>query len=388
MKRALLLLIACLLLGAETFAQDQYNIEHTIQSKAFDKERTIKVLLPNRYFRDTTGTFLVTYVLDAQYDAFWEMAKQNINYMVDCYMVIPMIVVGIPSDDRGDEFRPPATKLQQHLKEEVFPLIEANYRVKDFRTIVGHSWGGAFVTSTLFSAQADMFDAYIAIGPSIGFRKNWIMQQADSILQTQPQLGKFLYCSNGTVGRREKQFRKQVEILDSIITTHANPTLAWATELIEGTDHWSCVIPSFNDGLCKMSRNYFTDQTVLEGFADNPQQGLREQIKTFYQQQEQHFGFTFEPSVRYIRFVGDDFRDTENYSAAVDIYQWGLEKAPDNIRLHINLADTYDKMEDQALAKAALTKVQNMLEVQKEALEESFYADFVEWTKERLAKYQ
>jgi predicted alpha/beta superfamily hydrolase len=146
-------------------AQNKSEIEHTVTSEVFGKERKVKVFLPNRYQRDSISKFAVTYVLDAQHQIFWDAAKGNIGYMVDNYSVMPMIVVGVVSDSRGPEFNPKSTKLQTHLQNEIFPLIEKNYRTDGFRAIVGHSWGGAFVGNTIFSEKRDMFDAYIGISP-------------------------------------------------------------------------------------------------------------------------------------------------------------------------------------------------------------------------------
>ena len=120
------------LFSSTLFAQDKQNIEHKFYSEAFQKERRVRVFLPERYFKDTTQQFIVTYILDAQSDALWEMAKGNIGYMVRNYSVIPMIAIGIVSDNRGDEFDPDETTLNKHLREEVFPLIENTYRVRHF----------------------------------------------------------------------------------------------------------------------------------------------------------------------------------------------------------------------------------------------------------------
>jgi len=252
-----------------TIAQTESEIEHTITSEVFGKERKIKVFLPNRYRRDTISNFAVTYVLDAQHQIFWDAAKGNIGYMVDNYSVMPMIVVGVVSDNRDPEFNPKSDKLQNHLKNEIFPLIEKNYRTDGFRAIVGHSWGGAFVGNTMFSDKRDMFDAYIGISPSFGDKDNIIVKRADSLLKNNAKFGKYLYFSHGDVGRREIEFAGYVNSIDSLLKKYPNNTIAWQPRPIERVGHWQIVGPSICDGLISMSRNYFADQKVMEDFAKN-----------------------------------------------------------------------------------------------------------------------
>ena len=147
-SQSLILLLSFLI--QFSFAQDQQDFEHTMNSKVFEKERKVKVFLPKRYLRDSISKFAVTYVLDAQHQMFWDVIRGNSSYMIDNYSVMPMIIVGIVSDNRGSEFNPQNDKLRQHIKDEVFPLIEKEYRVDNFRAIVGHSWGVAFVGNTIF----------------------------------------------------------------------------------------------------------------------------------------------------------------------------------------------------------------------------------------------
>ena len=201
--RILAVLLFVLCINAFSYAQEGKTIEHIIQSEAFGKERKIYVHLPKKYFNYETDSFMVVYVLDAQSDQYWNMATGNMDYLVNNHEVVPMIAVGIVSDNRGPEFVPmpnngddfkgTAHLLQQSLKEEIFPLIEENYRVSDCRAIVGHSRGGAFITHTLFSENSDMFDAYIGISPATQYFDGQIPKEIAADLQKGKTYNKFLY---------------------------------------------------------------------------------------------------------------------------------------------------------------------------------------------------
>lgn len=368
-------------------AQKSTEVDHQIQSIAFDTERNIRVFLPERYYRDTSQEFIVTYVLDAQSDDLWNMAKGNIGYLVRQYQVIPMIAVGIVSENRGNEFSPNSPKLSEHLRKEVIPLIEKEYRVNDFRIIIGHSWGGAFIGNTLFSEQSDLFDAYIGISPSLGAIDGRIFRQADSLLQTQKPFGKYLYCSSGDFGIRELESRQEVLEMDSIIRRSPHPTLQWEYEVFEGTDHWSCVIPSINHGLIKVSRNYFADGQVVKELATIQKEGIKKEIAAFYRKQNDLFGFTFHPSARYWEFIADDFRQLEQWDVAKDLYLMSIEGGNERVACYFNLASTFEGMGDISNTIAYLKRTDTQADKQKENISDGFYTSIKKEVKERLEKY-
>ena len=142
--RITFLLLGLLISGLHLHAQESRDTTFIIDSEAFGGERKVHVHLPERYLRLPTDTFMGVYALDGHYEQYWSMAKSNLAYLVDNSQVLPMIIVGIHHDNRGRELIPAnldtlstennngqAHLLQQHLREEVFPLIEATYRVNN-----------------------------------------------------------------------------------------------------------------------------------------------------------------------------------------------------------------------------------------------------------------
>lgn len=370
-------------------AQDQNNneFEHIIDSKVFEKERKVRVFLPETYSRDSTSTYAVTYILDAQSDKFWHVATGNIGYMVDNYSVMPMIVVGVVSDNRGSEFSPENTELHEHLQNEIFPLVEANYRTDGFRAVVGHSWGGAFIGNTIFSDKRDMFDAYIGISPSFGDTDNVIVKHADSLLKLNTNFGKYLYLSHGDVGRREVEFKGYVNSIDALLKKYPNKTIAWQPKPIAGVGHWQIVGPSMCDGILSMSRNYFADQKVIEDLSRGVNGDLKPYIDNFNKTQKEIFGYIHEASAGYLNFVANDFRDLDNYDTALALYNLALEKSPNSVRIHVNICDLYDKMDRKDLAKPAFLKTQKLLEEQKSEVSDNYYKNVSEWIQEKLDSY-
>jgi predicted alpha/beta superfamily hydrolase len=367
-------------------AQNQQNILHTIQSKVFGKEREIKVFLPERYFRDSTSKFITVYVLDAQDEQVWNMVKSNIDYLVSRYSIIPAIVIGIVSESRGKEFRPPSTNLINHFSEEVFSIIENNYRTMPLKVLIGHSLGGAFVGNTLFSEHSDLFNSYIAISPSLDINNKIIFKNADSILNSKKDFKKFFYFSSGNVGF-ESEFVHNVEQMDSLLTKYQPLNLSWKSNFFKGKDHFSALIPALNDGLLSLSRNYFVDQKIIEDFALNKSYSISKQLSSYYKLQEENFGFSFKPSDNYLKMVADDFNEKELYDLAVQIYQIVLENGANDVKLYFSLADAYDKKGDIDSAKKTFIKSLKLLEEQKEKVSEAYYRDILKWANQKLESY-
>lgn len=376
------------LLPVFTSAQDQQHFEHDIASSVFDAERKIRVFLPERYFRDTTMEFMVTYVLDAQSDQVWNMACGNIDYLVSKFNVIPMIAVGVVSPNRSAEFNPESDDLRKHLSQEVFQLIQEKYRVQPFRAVVGHSWGGAFIGKTLFSEYCDMFDAYIGLSPSFDAIDNVIYKAADSLLQTNRPFRKFLFYSYGEVGF-EAEYKYTSVKMDSLLGQHPNETLAWESRFYPKMDHFSAFNPALNDALVSMSRNYFADQLFVEQLIQAGEKNLLSRIKQFNQEQEANFGYAFSAPPNYYRMVASDLmRQEKDYDYALVLLNWVLEKDPDNVRLLVNIADAYVRTDDRKNGIPAIENALAKIEVHKDQVSERYYEAITKWLKEKLEAFK
>lgn len=375
MKNLCLFLLLIVSLSYAQEAQTRY-FEHSIDSKVFGEERQIRVFIPERYLENPEQEFSTVYVLDAQSDQFWDMARGNIDYLVYQSQIIPMITVGIVSPDRGFDFNPNNDQLSRHFRDEVFTLINEKYRVNDHTIVIGHSWGGAYIGNTIFNEYNDLFDAYIGISPSFDALNGVIPKQADSVLSTRPQLKKFLYATSGDMGYREAESLYGIQQMDSIFKRYPNPTLWWQHEVIENTGHWTCVIPSINNGLVALSQVYSADKKVFEDMAANDFLSIADQYPIFKKSKTKNFGFFYEPSFGYLRHVADDFREQGNAEAASDMYLMSINAGNDDVVTYFNLAQTYEALQNTAKAKPLYDKCLVLIEEQKERRSERWYTAF------------
>jgi len=343
-----------LLFANFSIAQEEqdFEIDHVIKSDAFGDDRKITVYLPPSYYRYEDVKYTVTYVLDGHYDPFIDLVVKNIEYGTNNAKYTPTIVVGIHAKQRGWEFSFPeisdeddenyeggrGPQLQEHFREEVFPLVESQYpRTLPFRNIVGHSSGGGFVLHTLFSEQKDLFDGYIGISPALRPGEHTVYSDSRARLASGETFSKFVYCSTGTLGEREVLFGSALDSLEMILETHPDHGMKWNRKTFGETGHWTCVSPSIGDAMVQLTRSYRVDEKLFYDFAANANVSISEQVDEFYANVEKEFGFKDLPSPGYLHGIAIDLRDRKMFKQAMEIYEWGVQQYPENYTLRKSL---------------------------------------------------
>lgn len=382
--RFLLCLTVFGFLSFTSLSQNTFDFDYTLNSEAFGKERKFYVHVPELYYEKEDISFGVVYVLDAQAPAFYNNAKSIIDYLVWSYQVMPLIVVGIYSDDRGPEFIPidkmnpenggTSHILQNHIRNEVFPFIREKFRVNSFRALIGHSRGGAFIASTLFGEQRDMFNAYLAISPSMGYLKGQILNDVAENIEKKPKYDAFLYASYGSVGSIEQNNETYVHYLDSLWNRYPNPNMHWISKKFEGTSHWGVVAPSVADGILEMNRAYQVDQFLVEKFVKQSDNNLSKQMEEYYSAQQEKLGWTSPLNASDLRYYGTQLSENEKYLPALELLGMAMEKDPFNINTYFNMAWAYRELNRMEEAKAMYLRGKEMLQ-QNESNKDKVYID-------------
>ncbi len=397
----LLALSLTLSLGAQ--AEQPFEIEHTITSQAFGDERKITIYLPPNYYERPEEKYNITYVLDGHYDPLIDLVVKTIEYNTNTRNYIPTIVVGIHAKNRGWEFSAPlpgesdddeyeggrAPELQEHLEDEVIPFVEKLYpEVFDFRTLIGHSSGGAFVLYTLFSDKPDIFDGYISISPGLRPGEDRILEEAAERLSSGATYRKFLYVSAGTVGEQEDTFGGAVRRLEALLQKHPDHGLLWYPEIFEGEDHFTVVPMTVNGGMLALARSFRVDEAVLTQLADRNEPDIAGWLDDFYERRQKNYGFTVVPSARTLYRTGQFMGESGDADAALDIFSWGLDKYPDDFFLTYHYGNLLKKEGKKADARMVWQKCQKLLENLKGDISEIRYNDRAKLLKQELEKLE
>ena len=151
---------------------------HRIRSVALGEDRPYFVYQPAGARR---GPMPIIILLDG--DAHFHHTTGIVRFLADQGRMPPALVVAVPNTtDRTRDLTPPllgsgderrafptaggADRMLRFLGEELLPEVERTYGASPFRVLVGHSFGGLFATHAIF-ARPDLFQAYIAISPSL-----------------------------------------------------------------------------------------------------------------------------------------------------------------------------------------------------------------------------
>lgn len=180
------LFILLMILGLNLNAQSDFDI--SINSKILETERKIKIHLPKSYENSDDKTYPLILVLDSENTFYFTVGNTEIMYDPDPdFELIPeAIVVGIYQNYSMDEttynlirgkdamwnentgmFSKNSKLFSGFVTEEVLPYLKSNYKIGEFKAILGWSLTASFISSMLLENDHH-FDAYILLSP------NWV----------------------------------------------------------------------------------------------------------------------------------------------------------------------------------------------------------------------
>lgn len=208
-----LLLLACFFLSLTLMAQgDGTPIEigksYTIQSEILGQERPLMVYLPDGY-AESDKRYPVMYLLDGGGN--FHHTTASVKFLARNGRIPQMIVVGIPNtDDRTRDLTPPteadkanfptaggAENMLSFIEQEAMSFVKDNFRVNNYKMLVGHSFGGLFAIHTLLH-HPEIFNSYIAISPSLWWDdQSLVLEQTDDFFANNQGLDGHLYMTMG-----------------------------------------------------------------------------------------------------------------------------------------------------------------------------------------------
>jgi len=247
------------------------TITKKLTSDFFEKERTVKIVLPDNY--DAKKTYPVIYTLDGY--GLFHITSSYAYYLMK-YDVIPQsIVVSLYHNDRNYETSPnyglnvniPVTdflegsdNLKNHLIHEIVPLIDQGFSTSGFSVLIGHSNTATFVNEIITEAESP-FQAYIAITPDL------LQEQIDFleeyITPNSPQLSYFV--SSGT---KDDPYRLETGRQLDTVFNNAPSNFKGQFKSYEA-GHMDLVPKSLNDALMFVFSEYRNFSEVKEAMKED-----------------------------------------------------------------------------------------------------------------------
>lgn len=218
----------------------------TIESSSFNETRSFFVRVPESYHTGAIN-LPVIYTLDGR--GYFDSTKAIVAKLGNAHMMPDSIVVAIENKNRYKDLRRPGSiKLINFIKNEVIPYINKNYRTSSYTILAGNSLGGTFVIETLIKEQ-DLFNAYIAISPVIGFEKTLPLVDLENFFKLNSKLDGYLYFA---MGNEKNPYDKTIPEFEEILKQHAAKTFRWEYQQFPDENHVAVSIPGYYFGLRKL----------------------------------------------------------------------------------------------------------------------------------------
>jgi predicted alpha/beta superfamily hydrolase len=392
--------ILLIFLGMEACSQSDNKIvigkTERIYSKLLNENRTIWVHLPssmnNHIF--SASQYPVVYLLDgdAHFSSVTGMIEQftEVNGNTLCP---EMIVVGITNTDRIRDLTPSHTQLNfqgdssqpstsgggevfiSFIEKELIPHIDSLYPTAPYRIFIGHSLGGLTVMNTLIH-HPGIFNAYLAIDPSMWWDRQALLKQTGSVLMQNNFKGKTLFLGvantmspgmDTAMVRKDTSLNTQhirsILLLADALKKAPENGLRWEYKYYDEDTHGSVPLISEYDGL-RFIFNYFSFRNNNQLFDNSvPANKAVALVSDHYKKISQEMGYEVLPPERYVNNLGYGFLQAKQNEKAYAFFKLNIDNYPKSGNAFDSMGDYYIDMNDKEKAgdyfKKALTLFNN-----------------------------
>ena len=210
---------------------------YVLPTAVMGQTREINVWLPPGYDK-SSQTYPVLYVLDGGQDQDFHHISGIAQLGTIVGTTRDVIVVGVASVDRRNELALPtenaeliaryptqgqSDRFRRFISDEVMPFIEGRFRTSGETALMGESLAGLFVVET-FLKEPQMFDAYVAVSPSLWWDGGRLARQAGAHLRDHSNDPRTLILTMGDEGPEAATL---METLTGNLRQYAMPGVMW-----------------------------------------------------------------------------------------------------------------------------------------------------------------
>jgi predicted alpha/beta superfamily hydrolase len=362
---------------------------HSIYSNILKENRIIWVHVPGNPDRKSSigQHYPVVYLLDGDAHFASVMGLMQQLSEVNGNTLFPeMILVGILNTDRMRDLTPTAVsstfygdsssvstsgggeKFTEFLERELIPHIDSLYPTAPYRIMIGHSLGGLMTINTLIHHD-QLFNAYLAIDPSMWWDGQKLLQQADTALSQNRFNGKSLFLSIANTmppGMDTAMVRKDttgntlhirsiLKLSDDLKKNKENG-LTWSYKYYEQDNHGSVPLISEYNGLRfifdfyrfpaseRLFDNNFTAASAIAA------------VNEHYKHISGQMGYGVLPTEGYINGLGYNFLQRKMYSKAEAFFMLNIKNFPKSANVYDSMGDYYVATGDTQNAKSNYVK--------------------------------
>lgn len=380
MKTLFLVLLSFTILSASAQKKDNKIVIGTIDtvySNILKEKRTILVHIPDG---DKNQRYPVLYILDGE--SHFQSAVAIVQQMAG---VIPdMIVIGITNTIRERDLTPTHIKPDKlvgpsdanisgggeafigFIEKELIPFIDNKYPSAPYRVFSGHSLGGLTVVNALIN-HMDLFNAYIAIDPSLWWDNEKLLKQAENEIASRNFKGKSLFVGfannmppgidtntvmNDTTNNNTLVTRSVLPFINALKNLK-NKELRWGYKFYPNERHGTIELNAEYDAL-RYLFNYYQFRTSQ--FDGHPELNVDSVLADHFNKISGYFGFKVNPPEDLVNNLAYDAMGQHKSVEAYKLFKRNIENYPNSANAYDSLGDFYAGEGNKAKAIEAYSK--------------------------------
>jgi len=331
----------------------------TLHSEILREDRPLSIRLPSDYGR-TPLSYPVVYLLYGDHtEGYFAETVFSLERLEGGAEIPDFILVGIHNTDRYGNLLPVkfdgspggADAFMDFLEKELFPFVEAEYRTKTYRLLIGPQAGAPFGLYAL-GRRPGLFNAFILENPFWAHEdcrnllKSGLREYAAAPLPAGRSV--FINTFDRTGFQDHSETTKAlVDFLREFDEVKAAGLRIWRRHLEDPT-----FIPSL-----ELKQPF---RTIFEGFYPPPETALNSlaDIKAYYNEAGRRFGFEVDPPAFILAIKSDEFLRAGRAAAAREVLEHSLSLRPQDTNAAYRLGNMYFGAWDLDRAEAVFRGLQ------------------------------
>lgn len=358
----------------------------SLYSKTLKETRKIYVQLPADYKPDENIKYPVVFVLDGE--VFLPTVNDVQNYYSGGFTP-EMVIVGISNDKNrmrdlttskvtemyGSPFKQEngeAVNFSKFIETELIPFVENKYPVTNFRTLIGHSYGGLFALYSLVH-HPELFSNYLAIDPSLDWDNQQLIKEAKDKVSSANYKGKSLFMSLGghvymqksgmTLNEIKKDttdftiFSRSNIAFSEVLNQNKQNELAFEWKFYPRDLHGTIPFPSIMDGLISVFEWYQMENIDKYNMPTTTADEINKIVRYRQHKLETHLGYAVPPFPEFlINMQGYMSMDMGQMERAKMYFELTIEYYPNSPNSYDSMADYYERNGDNENALKFVAK--------------------------------
>ncbi len=330
-----------------------------IHSDILNEDRTLLIHLPDGY-EESTDSYPVFYMLYGNHmNTYFTECVSVLSQYASSGRIPPMILVAVSNTDRYRDLIPfdregNKTGIDNFIaffRDECIPSIEARYRTKEYRVLLGPQAGANFALYIMFTAPY-LFDAFIINNP---FRwasgRDLFLEKAEVYFKDHDLFDKFLFITNDASDGLEREGNIYIGKLEAIVEKYQPQGFTLQLNYLPENDDFISPL-GVRDGLKALFSSYqMPEDAPVNSLAD---------IISYYRDLSDRLGFDIDIPGHVLSRQSDRLMQANRQKEAVEIYHYMIDH-------DAHAPDAYWRLADLAIRngnyQAAKEYLGNMLKI-------------------------